>query len=330
MKKNQIVVIGIAASVVLLFFMLIYRSSGGKSYDGDTNIEIRIQTGIVLPKSYTDSLLELVNLYFLSDNSSYTQSSVSVYNSAVDFEEVACPKSGMNQLRSLFSNNFYTFAARSADLTNMRVNQAQYVGSFSKTCPVPDQNAILVQCTLDKESQSHRAAMSVSKIKSQIADALKASTVEGARQIKLYFITGVLSDGPIKEPPGGGGGGGQGGQGGNGGYGGDNNGGGNGPQPEPPVKVEAVNTQLSFQKGLPNVFTWNEQPGYTYDFSLVLHEGDKESALSVYRSDVSGGSVEVEASYAQATEKMYLATLTVKLNGKVKKTLSKVVRLVCA
>jgi hypothetical protein len=319
MKKNQIVVIGIAASVILLFFMLIYRSSDGKSYAGDTNIEIRIQTGIVLPKSYTDSLLELVNLYFLSDNSSYTQSSISMYTSAVDFEEVACPKSGMNRFRSLFSSNFYTYAERTTDLTNMRLNQTQYVGSFSKTCPIPDQNAILVQCVLDKESQSHSAAMSVSQIKSKIADALKASTVDGARQIKLYFVTEGAVTGPVHGPGGGktpvspgpvhGPGGGQ---------------------PEPPVQVEALNTQLSFQKGLPNVFSWNEQDGYTYDFSLVCSQGECETALSVNRSDVSGGSVEVEASYAQATEKMYIATLTVKLNGKVKKTITKTVRLVCA
>ena len=317
MKKNQIVVIGIAASVVLLFFMLIYRSSDGKSYSGDTNIEIRIQTGIVLPKSYTDSLLGLVDLYFLSDNSSYTQSSISIYTSALDFEEVACPKSGMNRFRSLFSSNFYTYAARSTDLTNMRLNQAQYAGSFSKTCPIPDQNAILVQCVLDKESQSHSAAMSVSQIKSKIADALKASTVDGARQIKLYFVTegavtgpvtgtvtGTTVHGPVHGPGDG--------------------------QPEPPVQVEALNTQLSFQKGLPNVFSWDEQEGYTYDFSLVCSEGECETALSVNRSDVSGGRIEVEASYAQATEKRYIATLTVKLNGKVKKTLTKTVRLVCA
>ena len=312
MKKSQLIIVGSILCVILLFFMLIYRSSGGKSYVGDSQISIRVQTGIVLPKSYTDSLLELVNLYFLSDNSSYTQSSISMYTSALDFEEVACPKSGMNRFRSLFSSNFYTYAARSTDLTNMRLNQTQYAGSFSKTCPIPDQNAILVECVLNEGSQSHTAAMSVSLIKSKIADALKASTVDGARQIKLYFVTEGAVTGPVTGPvhgpvhgPGGG-------------------------QPEPPVQVEALNTQLSFQKGLPNVFSWNEQDGYTYDFSLVCSQGECETALSVNRSDVSGGSVEVEASYAQATEKMYIATLTVKLNGKVKKTLTKTVRLVCA
>jgi len=264
-------------------------------------------------------LLELVNLYFLSDNSSYTQSSISMYTSALDFEEVACPKSGMNRFRSLFSSNFYTYAARSTDLTNMRLNQAQYVGSFSKTCPIPDQNAILVECVLNEGSQSHTAAMSVSLIKSKIADALKASTDDGARQIKLYFVTNkIVIDEPIDDDP-------------------------DKPNkpvkprigddeepPQPPVKVEALNTQLSFQKGLPNVFSWNEQEGYTYDFSLVCSEGECESALTVNRSDVIGGSIDVEASYAQATEKMYTATLTVKLNGKVKKNISKKVRLVCA
>ena len=55
MKKNQIIIIGSIICVVLLFFMLIYRSSGGKSYVGDSQISIRVESGITLPSSDTDS-----------------------------------------------------------------------------------------------------------------------------------------------------------------------------------------------------------------------------------------------------------------------------------
>ena len=134
MKKNNIIIIiGSIICVVLLFFMLIYRSSGGKSYVGDSQISIRVESGITLPKVYLDSLLTLVDLY-QNDGVEFTQSTVSVFSSAVDSQSIECPISGMNQFRSKFSGGFYTFTARQEDIRTMQLNQAQVFEKALTNC----------------------------------------------------------------------------------------------------------------------------------------------------------------------------------------------------
>jgi hypothetical protein len=314
MKKNQIIIIGSIICVVLLFFMLIYRSSGGKSYLGDSQISIRVESGITLPKVYLDSLLTLVDLY-QNDGVEFTQSAVSVFSSAVDSQSIECPISGMNQFRSKFSGGFYTFTARQEDIRTMQLNPAQFVSAFSKTCPLPDQNAsLLVHC--DNDSSGFKAAWSVNTIKSLVAQLLKTS-----RYVKIYFTTGTGKVN-IQTP--------QVGNVGNGGEPAPSRP--TSPPPLPPFSCtsESVNAQINLETGLPNVFSWNEQEGFTYDFSLTCLRGDRETALSVNRSNVIGGKVEVEASWAQSSEKEYLATLTVKCNGKVVKVVKSTVQIRCA
>lgn len=327
MKKNQLIIGGSILCVILLFFMLIYRSSGGKSYEGDSQISIRVETGINLPKVYLDSLLMLVDLYQM-DGIAFTQSSVSVFTSEVDSQSIQCPVSGMNQFRSKFSGGFYTFTARQEDLRTMQSNPAQFVGVFSNTCPLPDQNAnIMVHCDRDS-SGMFKAVWSVATIKSMVAQALKSS-----RFVKIYFTTGEgavtivqggqVGNGPVGNGPSGNGPGGNG----PGGNGPGDSGGGNDPGS---CTSASVNAQINLQTGLPNIFSWNEQDGFTYDFSLTCLRGDCENALSVYESNVIGGNVEVRASWAQSSEIEYLATLTVKCNGKVVKVVKSTVQIRCS
>ena len=326
MKKNQLIIGGSILCVILLFFMLIYRSSGGKSYVGDSQISIRVETGINLPKVYLDSLLILVDLYE-NDGIEFTQSAVSIFSSAVDSQSIQCPISGMNQFRSKFSGGFYTFTARQEDLRTMQSNPSQFVGVFSNTCPLPDRNAnIMVHCDRDS-SGMFKAVWSVATIKSMVAQALKSS-----RFVKIYFTMGEgavtivqggqVGNGPVGNGPSGNGPGGNG----PGGNGPGDSGGGNDPGS---CTSASVNAQINLETGLPNIFSWNEQDGFTYDFSLTCLQ-NCDNALSVYESNVIGGKVEVRASWAQTAEIEYLATLTVKCNGKVVKVVKSTVQIRCS
>jgi hypothetical protein len=337
MKKNHLIIIGIGLSVLLLLFMLIYRSSNGKDYIGDTQISIRVETGIKLPKVYLDSLLELVSLYEGTGTPiPYTQSSVSVYTSEIDSLVVSCPISGLNQFRTIFSNNFYSYIDREDDMRTMRLNADQFVGSFANNCPLPDKDAyIIVHCSLDSsngDGKMYIADYSVATIKALVAKAL-AANMTSSNYIKIYFTTGEgkvdipegpykgkdkgpkkgpgdeIIDGPVNGPV-------------------------NEPVPEPegekPCKAKDVDAQILLQRGNPNVFSWNDQPGFTYDFTLVCFDGNCEAALRVNQTNVTGGIVNVEAAFAQATDIIYTATLIVKCKGKVVKKVTKNVKIVCA
>jgi hypothetical protein len=89
-------------------------------------------------------------------------------------------------------------------------------------------------------------------------------------------------------------------------------------------------SEITFESGLPNVFSWIEDEGMTYDFSLKCTAGNCDTGLNVSKTNVSGGQVEVRASYEESTEKKYTATLVIKCGGKVLKTLTKTVKIVCA
>ena len=336
MKKNHLIIIGIGLSVLLLLFMLIYRSSNGKDYIGDTQISIRVETGIKLPKVYLDSLLELVSLYEGTGTPiPYTQSSVSVYTSEIDSLVVSCPISGLNQFRTIFSNNFYSYIDREDDMRTMRLNADQFVGSFANNCPLPDKNAnIIVHCSIDSsDGKMYIAELSVATIKALVAKAL-AANMTSSNYIKIYFTTGEGKV-DIQEPEGGkkvpndrkndGQNNGQ-----NDGQDDGDDGQNDEPEGEKPCKANDVNAQISLQRGNPNVFSWNDQPGFTYDFTLVCFDGNCEAALRVNQTNVTGGIVNVEAAFAQATDIIYTATLIVKCKGKVVKKVTKNVKIVCA
>ena len=306
MKKNHLIIIGIGLSVLLLFFMLIFRSSNGKDYIGDTRISIRVETGIKLPKVYLDSLLELVSLYEgIGNPIPYTQSSVSVYTSETDSLVVSCPISGLNQFRTIFSNNFYSYIDREDDMRTMRSNADQFVGSFANNCPLPDKDSIIkVHCSIDSsngDGKMYIAVLSVAKIKALVAKAL-AANMTSSNYIEIYFTTG---EGKVDIP-------------------GPVTGTGTG------TKAKDVNAQISLLRGNPNVFSWIEQPGFTYDFTLACYDGNCEAALRVNQTNVSGGKVNVEAAFAQATDIIYTATLIIKCNGNMVKKVTKNVKIVCA
>ena len=342
MKKNHLIIIGLVLSVLLLFFMLIFRSSNGKDYIGDTRISIRVETGIKLSKVYLDSLLELVSLYEGTGTPiPYTQSSVSVYTSETDSLVVSCPISGLNQFRTIFSNNFYSYIDREDDMRTMRINADQFVGSFANNCPLPDKEApIIVHCSIDSsdsDGKMYIADLSVATIKALVAKSL-AANMTSSNYIKIYFTLGEGKvdipnhggddgpEGPKKGPDDGPEGGDDGPEGGDDGpEGGDDE-----PEGEKPCKAKDVDAQISLQRGNPNVFSWNDQPGFTYDFTLACSSGNCEAALRVNQTNVTGGIVNVEAAFAQATDIIYTATLIVKCKGKMVKKVTKNVKIVCA
>lgn len=325
MKKNQLLILGTLGAVLLLFFILVYRSSGGYTNLSDTTISIRIQDGVLLPNAYSDSLLELLDIYE-SETSirSFSQSKLVVYKTDGASIEIAAPMSGMNQLRSVFSSSFYTYEERKSDLLRLKQNSTQFVSSFRNNSNLPEgEEAIKITCTEDSNG-SFQPVISVNKLKMLI----KSKIFSGQSDISLYFTTEEVTAPKVE----------------------DSNDQSTDPddetividdnsdrnddvdQPEPSVvcKANDVKTDISFEPGLPNVFSWTEQDGYTYDFTLSCTKGDCSNGLSVNRANIIGGSLDVEASYAEATEKKYTATLVVKCNGKVLKTISKVVKLVCA
>ena len=150
MKKNQIIVLGVIISIFLLFFMLIFRSKDGKSYLEDTEISIKIDSPITLQKAYSDSFLQLVDLYLNQDADLYSQSSVLFYqNNTSDPLQIACPKSPLNKLRTVFSENFYNYEARKNDLAAMKGNPPEYLENFVKTSQSNTYDSIYIKCNKD-------------------------------------------------------------------------------------------------------------------------------------------------------------------------------------
>ena len=332
MKKNQIIVLGVIISIFLLFFMLIFRSKDGKSYLEDTEISIKIDSPITLQKAYSDSFLQLVDLYLNQDADLYSQSSVLFYqNNTSDPLQIACPKSPLNKLRTVFSENFYNYEARKNDLAAMKGNPPEYLENFVKTSQSNTYDSIYIKCNKDDTTGEYLAEYSIKSIK----DMIRERITKNSFKIIIVFTTkassvidepgDTVSVGPKtpvgpggKEvPPG--------------------KGGEEKPQPpvvevEGPPKAPTLKpVSISFEAGLPNVFSWNTQDGYTYDFSLKCNKGDCSTGKSYVENDVSNGSVSVRASFGESTDKLYEATLTVKLNGKVVKTITKKdVRILCA
>ena len=335
MKKNQIIVLGVIISIFLLFFMLIFRSKDGKSYLEDTEISIKIDSPITLQKAYSDSFLQLVDLYLNQDADLYSQSSVLFYqNNTSDPLQIACPKSPLNKLRTVFSENFYNYEARKNDLAAMKGNPPEYLENFVKTSQSNTYDSIYIKCNKDDTTGEYLAEYSIKSIKDMIRERItknsfkiiivfttKASSVidEPGDTVSVGPKTPVGPGGKDEpQPPVG-------------------RGGKDEPQPpvveveEPPKAPKLKPVSISFESGLPNVFSWNTQDGYTYDFSLKCNRGDCSTGKSVVENDVSNGSVSVRASFKESTDKLYEATLTVKLNGRVVKTISKNdVRLLCA
>ena len=335
MKKNQIIVLGVIISILLLFFMLIFSSKDGKSYLEDTEISIKIDSPITLQKAYSDSFLQLVDLYLNQDADLYSQSSVLFYqNNTSDPLQIACPKSPLNKLRTVFSENFYNYEARKNDLAAMKGNPPEYLENFVKTSQSNTYDSIYIKCNKDDTTGEYLAEYSIKSIKDMIRERItknsfkiiivfttKASSVidEPGDTVSVGPKTPVGPGGKDEpQPPVG-------------------RGGKDEPQPpvveveEPPKAPKLKPVSISFESGLPNVFSWNTQDGYTYDFSLKCNRGDCSTGISVVENDVSNGSVSVRASFKESTDKLYEATLTVKLNGKVVKTITKKdVRILCA
>jgi len=338
MKSTYLLIIGISISVMLLFFMVIYRSSHGKNFIGDTQISIKIARDIQLSKEFSDSLLYLVDTYEHSQGN-YTQSTVSVLVSAKDSVTLSCPISGMNQFRSNFSNNFYTYAARKEDLNTMHENASLYTAAFKKKCSIKDNSAQIIVACKKNNSMLFESELSVAAIKSKVLQIL-----ENSRYVSIYFVNS--EKGTIKDSDGDGVA--------------DNNDAcptkkgsakNNGcpitfnqepkrddskddDQEEPKIqlgkcKKADIIPNLSFKPGKPNEFTWDYDSNYTYDFSLKCISNICDDAKpAINEVNIQEGIYRVYASHDESMDKVYLATLTVNCNGK-KFTYTIKKRLVC-
>lgn len=336
MKSTYLLIIGISISVMLLFFMVIYRSSHGKNFIGNTQISIKIARDIKLSKKFSDSLLYLVDTYDQS-RGNYSQSTVSVLFSSKDSVSLSCPISPMNQFRKNFSNNFYTYAARKKDLNTMHENASQYTGAFKKKCSIKDNFAQIIVACRKTNSMLYESELSVRAIQTKVLQILANS-----RYVRIYFVNsqkeitkdsdgdGIADDKdacptvkgsaknngcPIKQKP----------------------------KPDDPKddtqedpKIQLGNCKkadiipdLSFKPGKPNEFTWDYNSEYTYDFSLnCTSEICDDAKPAMNEVNIQEGKYKVYATHEESRDKEYLATLTVHCNGK-KFKYTKKVRLVC-
>jgi hypothetical protein len=95
-------------------------------------------------------------------------------------------------------------------------------------------------------------------------------------------------------------------------------------------KNDISTSHITFEQGLPNIFSWEEDEGHTYDFYLKCNKGYCENALNIIEKNVLGGKVEIRASFQESTEKLYEATLIIKSGGRTIKTITKIVKLTCS
>ena len=337
MKKNQIILIGVSASVLLLFFMIVFKSDKDHAFLGTSKISIYVENGGNLSNS--ESLLQLIDIY--SDASlpvKFTQTELDVYQSGSALN-ISSNARGMAKFRSFFNENFYTYDDRLKDLEEFKKESAEYLQTCKSTSEIPKNADIEVAISNGELSLSYE----------QIKDSVKILLTGFKRDIVIVFKTTVAPGGsgggafvkgaggvdkPGYRPVGSGKVSGPGvGQ----DLGGDGEGDEYEEEEEEKIKVAKVLTSkdvttsaISFEPGLPNVFSWTEDEGMTYDFTLKCEAGDCSTGLSVSKSNVSGGRVDVQASYAESTEKKYKVTLVIKSGGKILKTITKTVKILCS
>ena len=310
MKKNQIILIGVLSSILLLFFMLVYKSDKEYTFSGESKISIYVENEITLPNS--DSLRYLINVFSAEASGTpqaFTQTSLEIYTNGTP-EEISSHPTGMAKLRNFFSSNFYTFEDRVSDINELHLNLSEYSSKLKSTSSsTPPKADIVVK--INKEGVS---SLSYQKLKDSIT-----SILNGQKRDLIVVVNSEESDivedegdndGDKKE--------------------GDNDGGKKEGDKGGCKKSNVSTSEITFEPGLPNVFSWVEDEGMTYDFSLKCVQGNCETGLIVNKSNVSGGQVEVRASWEESTEKRYTATLTIKCGGKVLKTITKTVKIVCA
>lgn len=327
MKKNQIILIGVLSSLLLLFFMLVYKSDKEYEFTGDSVISISVQTGSQLKDP--NSLINLLGVYTAKegeDPKPYTQTKILMCSDAGE-EEISSEATGMPKFRSFFNSKFYVYDDRVEDLKNL--NSEDFTSAFALTKSNPDLGADIVIKVTNGEPELTYI---------QLKDSISALLNNGqAREISISFVSGSSNDQGLegeknvvkkvdKKT--------------------DNSGSEdeisiiteeskpeNKPEPKQDNSCSKNNvstSSISFQPGLPNTFSWTEDDGMTYDFTLKCSQGDCASALSVSKSNVSGGQVRVNASFDESTDKRYIATLTIKCGGKVLKTITKIVSISCS
>jgi hypothetical protein len=337
MKKNQIILIGVSASVLLLFFMIVFKSDKDHAFLGTSKISIYVENGGNLSNS--ESLLQLIDIY--SDASlpvKFTQTELDVYQhgSALNISSNA---RGMAKFRSFFNENFYTYDDRLKDLEEFKKESAEYLQTFKSTSEIPKNADIEVDISNGEPSLSYEQIKASVKIlltgiKRDIVIVFKTTVAPGGSGGGAFVKGAGGVDKPGYSPVGSGK---VSGPGVSRDLGGDGEGEGDEYEVEDEVEVAKVLTSkdvttsaISFEPGLPNVFSWTEDEGMTYDFTLKCEAGDCSTGLSVSKSNVSGGRVDVQASYAESTEKKYKVTLVIKSGGKILKTITKTVKILCS
>jgi hypothetical protein len=317
MKKNQIILIGILASLLFLFFMLVYKSDNDHSFSGESKISIYVENGISLPNS--DSLIQLIDLYSpvgITESVPFTQSSLNIYANGVP-QEISSNPSGLAKLRNFFNSKFYTYDDRISDINEMYSNQSEYSNTLRSTSsPVPTNVDISIKISEGKPSMFHKrlkdsiAVLLAGQKKDVIVAIVNGESKVGSEPLPISEPPVDPISPPISNPP-------------------------RDPKPprgpQPPISKmpNIVTSEISFTSGNPNKFDWIRQDGFTYDFSLSCSSANCEESVSYNESDVSE-MVKIKASYDESSGKSYTAILTIRYNGKVVKTISKKVRLFCS
>ena len=307
--------------------MIIYKSDKLHDYKGETKISIYVQNGVNLQNP--ESLLQLIDVYEGTSNPApYTQSVLEIYTNGSPASVISSP-SFLNNFRNFFNSKFYIYDERKIDLEEFRSNSSDYSELCKSTTDnLPSNSDIEVTIVDGQPSLSYQ----------QIKDSIKSLLNGISRNITITFNSNkIVTDVPgehkinesitINNPK----------------KSDSNKDVVNVYDSEPAVVDEPISVKksvktgkdvttssITFEQGLPNVFTWTQDEGMTYDFSLKCDKGFCENALNISNNGVDGGRVEVRASFAESTEKLYKATLVIKSGGKVLKTITKTVKLVCS
>lgn len=326
MKKNQILIIGISASILFLFFMIIYKTDKLHDYTGESKISVYVQNGVNLQNP--ESLLQLIDVYEGTSNPTpYSQSILEIYKNGSPASVISSP-SFLNNFRNFFNSKFYVYDERKIDLEEFKKTNSEYLEICKSTTDnLPNNPDIEVKIVDGQPSLSYQ----------QLKDSIKSLLNGVNRNITITFNSNkivtnepnedkvnetITINKPNKKEP--------------------NKDDVSQYESEPAVvdepisvkksktKNDVTTSSITFEQGLPNVFSWTEDEGMTYDFSLKCDKGNCENALNVSDNGVEGGRIEVRASYAESTEKQYKATLVIKSGGKVLKTITKTVKLVCS
>jgi hypothetical protein len=197
--KNKLYYFIIPVVLLILFFVVIYKSDGKKN-KGGVDITIALAKDS-LSEDQKDSLLtNLVDLYDSKEKDSY--SFVNILLKGKEDKEVDIPKSAVNKIRSIFSNSFYTYEDRKADiqtfLTNYKGISENYRKNIDFSGNAEDKDAYMIYFGSFKNPAANQAN-SVSMLKAKIKVYIQLAIGK-----KIVVCSSSPKNNPNPKSPGGG------------------------------------------------------------------------------------------------------------------------------